>query len=101
MNASFNISTYFPFWFTPIICNPKTNRYSNISKIPTKCYAFEGNLLNKELPTLIRILQRIVEAVGVAVEVLRTRRVLDERVGHQEAAEGVVVQTRVAVDQVV
>ena len=46
----------------------------------------------KILPTLIRILQRIVEAVGVAVEVLGARRILYHRVGHQEAAEGGVVQ---------
>ena len=51
------------------------------------------------LPILIRILQRIVEAVGVPVEVLRGGGILDEGVRAEESPEERVVDARIGVYQ--
>ena len=52
-----------------------------------------------KLPILIRIFQRIIQAVGIAVEVLRGGGILDEGVRAEEAYEEGVVDAGISVYQ--
>ena len=53
--------------------------------------------LPHKLPTLIRILQRIVEAVSVTVEVLCICRILNQWIGTHEASGDRIVEAGVGV----